>query len=137
MTCLLSCLVLLPSAPMPPAVATVFVNGRVWTVNRAQPEAEALAVSNGRIVAVGTTEEIKRLAGPATRVVDLAGRRVVPGFHDSHVHLLGSGLRLAEGALKDAKASARSTPSCRATAGSSAASGTTTAPSAAPSPTPP
>jgi predicted amidohydrolase YtcJ len=94
--------VLFPAAP-PPAVSTVLVNGKVWTVNRAQPEVEALAVTNGRIVAVGTTEEIKRLAGPATRVVDLGGRRVMPGFYDSHVHMLGSGLRLAEVALKDAK----------------------------------
>ena len=47
--------------------------------------------------------DIKPLIGPHTRVIDLKGRRVVPGFYDSHVHLLGSGLRLAEVALKDAK----------------------------------
>jgi predicted amidohydrolase YtcJ len=102
MNCLMSCLLLFPSAP-PLAVPAVFVNGKVWTVNRGQREAEALAVSNGRVVAVGTNEEIKRLAGPTTHVVDLGGRRLLPGFYDSHVHMLGSGLRLAEVALKDAK----------------------------------
>ena len=100
---LLPFLILLPSFAAPPPVQVVFVNGKVWTVNRAQPQAEALAVSNGRVDAVGTTEEIKRLAGPGTRVVDIGGRRVLPGFYDSHVHMLGSGLRLTEVALKDSK----------------------------------
>jgi predicted amidohydrolase YtcJ len=80
----------------------VLVNGKVWTVDRAHPEAQALAVWHGRLVAVGRNDEVRRLAGPKTRIIDAAGRRVVPGFHDSHIHLLGSGLRLAEVALKDA-----------------------------------
>src|SRR4051812_37473310 len=80
----------------------VLLNGKVWTVERARPEVEAVAVRNGRIVALGRSAAVKRLAGPKTRVVDLRGRRVVPGFYDSHVHLLGSGLRLSEVALKDA-----------------------------------
>jgi predicted amidohydrolase YtcJ len=86
-----------------PAADMVFVNGKVWTVNAAQPEAEAVAVWRDRILAVGTSDAIKSLAGPKTRVIDLKGRRVMPGFYDSHVHLLGSGLRLGEVALKDAK----------------------------------
>jgi predicted amidohydrolase YtcJ len=81
----------------------VLVNGKVWTVNKNQPEAEAVAVWHGRIVAVGKNDDIKRLIGRGTRVIDLHGRRVVPGFYDSHVHLLGSGQRLGEVALKDAK----------------------------------
>jgi predicted amidohydrolase YtcJ len=81
----------------------VLINGKVWTVNKNQPEAEALAVWHGRIVAVGKNDDIKRLVGRGTRVIDLHGRRVVPGFYDSHVHLLGSGQRLGEVALKDAK----------------------------------
>jgi predicted amidohydrolase YtcJ len=81
----------------------IFVNGKIWTVNKAQPEAEALAVWRDRILAVGDSASVRRLAGPNTRVIDLKGRRVVPGFHDSHIHLLGSGLRLSEVALKDAK----------------------------------
>jgi predicted amidohydrolase YtcJ len=81
---------------------SIFVNGRIWTVNKAQPEAEALAVWHGRILAIGGDSDIKALAGSGTRVIDLKGRRVLPGFYDSHVHLLGSGQRLSEVALKDA-----------------------------------
>jgi predicted amidohydrolase YtcJ len=81
----------------------VLLNGKIWTVCRSKPEAQALAVLGGRLTVVGTTEEVKPLIGASTRVIDLKGRRVVPGFYDSHVHLLGSGLRLAEVALKDAK----------------------------------
>ncbi len=89
--------------PAAPAADLVLVNGKVWTVNRARPEAEAVAVWRDRILAVGTSAEIQALAGPKTRVIDLKGRRVLPGFYDSHVHLLGSGQRLGEVALKDAK----------------------------------
>jgi len=81
----------------------VLVNGKVWTVNKAQPEAEAVAIWRDRILAVGSTADIRKLAGDKTKVIDLNGRRVVPGFYDSHVHLLGSGMRLSEVALKDAK----------------------------------
>jgi predicted amidohydrolase YtcJ len=80
----------------------VFVNGKIWTVDGSHPEVEALAVWRDRIVAVGSTDDVKKLAGSGTKVVDLGGRRVVPGFYDSHVHLLGSGLQLSRVALKDA-----------------------------------
>src|SRR5262249_54405601 len=70
----------------------VLVNGKVWTVNKAQPEAEAVAIWRDRILAVGSTADIRKLAGDKTKVIDLNGRRVVPGFYDSHVHLLGSGM---------------------------------------------
>jgi predicted amidohydrolase YtcJ len=94
----------LPARAAGPVVADlVLVNGKIWTVNKAQPEAEALACWRGRLLAVGADKDVRPLAGPGTRVIDLKGRRVVPGFYDSHVHLLGSGLRLAEVALKDAK----------------------------------
>jgi len=81
----------------------VLVNGKIWTVNKAQPEVEALAVWHGRILAVGTNADIRALASANTQVIDLKGRRVVPGFYDSHIHLLGSGERLSEVALKDAE----------------------------------
>jgi predicted amidohydrolase YtcJ len=92
------------AADAPPAAVAdaVLVNGKVWTVCKDRPEAQALAVWHGRILAVGTSAEVRRLAGPATRTIDLHGRRVVPGFYDSHVHFLGSGQRLGEVALKDA-----------------------------------
>ena len=81
----------------------VLLNGKIWTVNKAQPEAEAMAVWHGRITAVGNSNDIRALGGENTKVIDLKGRRVVPGFYDSHVHLLGSGERLSEVALKDAE----------------------------------
>jgi predicted amidohydrolase YtcJ len=80
----------------------ILTHGKIWTVNKAQPEVEALAVWRDRIVTTGSDEEIRALAGPQTRILDLKGRRVLPGFYDSHVHLLGSGQRLSEVALKDA-----------------------------------
>jgi predicted amidohydrolase YtcJ len=89
--------------PAPRVADLVLVNGKVWTVNAAQPEAEAVAVWRDRILAVGKGDAVRALAGPKARVIDLKGRRVVPGFYDSHVHMLGSGLRLGEVALKDAK----------------------------------
>jgi predicted amidohydrolase YtcJ len=91
-----------PDKPAPWPAEVVLRNGKIWTVNKAQPEAEALAVWRGRIVAVGTSAAVQPLIGPGTRVIDLQQRRVVPGFHDSHLHLLGAGQRLSQVALKDA-----------------------------------
>jgi predicted amidohydrolase YtcJ len=71
-------------------VDRIFVNGKIWTADDAQPRAEALAIRGDKLVAVGTTEEVKKLAGPNTAVVDLHGRLVVPGFQDSHAHWPGS-----------------------------------------------
>jgi predicted amidohydrolase YtcJ len=85
-----------------PVAELVLTNGKIWTVNRDQPEAEAIAIWHGRIIAVGKNTDIEALVGPSTRRIDLKGRRVVPGFYDSHIHLLGSGQRLSEVALKDA-----------------------------------
>jgi predicted amidohydrolase YtcJ len=96
-------LLLAPPHVLAAAPDLVLINGKVWTVDRARPEAQALAVRAGRITAVGSTADVRKLAGPGTRVLDLKGRRVVPGFYDSHVHLLASGMRLSQVSLKDAK----------------------------------
>ena len=97
-------LALVPAAdPEPVAADLVLRGGRVWTVDSDRPEAEAVAVWQGRILKVGTDAEIKPLVGPKTRVIPLNGRRVVPGFHDSHLHFLGGGQQLARVELKDAK----------------------------------
>jgi predicted amidohydrolase YtcJ len=66
---------------------TVFVGGDVVTANESMPEAEALAVRNGRIVAVGRETEIRGCVGPATTVVDLAGRALLPGLIEAHTHI--------------------------------------------------
>src|SRR4051812_14876716 len=69
----------------------VFTNGRIYTVDDAHPEASALAVRAGRVLFVGSDAEAKALVGASTRVVDLHGFTVVPGFIDAHAHLLGLG----------------------------------------------
>lgn len=69
----------------------VMVNGRVLTVDPEDSVAEAVAIDQGRIVAVGTTADIQRLAGPQTEVIDLAGRAATPGLIDSHVHFSAVG----------------------------------------------
>src|SRR5437868_13950950 len=65
----------------PVAADIVLQGGKVWTGNKAQPEAEVIAVWGERILAIGSSADIKPLIGPQTRVIDLQQRRVVPGFH--------------------------------------------------------
>jgi predicted amidohydrolase YtcJ len=71
----------------------VLVNGLVYTGDPAEPRAEAVAISTPteEILAVGTTAEIRKLAGPSTRVVDLHGAFTMPGFNDAHTHVGGAG----------------------------------------------
>ncbi len=73
------------------AADLVLRNAVIHTVDETRPRAEALAIRGTRIVAVGSDEDIQTFVGPQTRVRDLAGRTVVPGFDDSHAHLLGIG----------------------------------------------
>jgi predicted amidohydrolase YtcJ len=73
----------------------VFTGGRVHTVDAARSRATAVAVRGERIVAVGH-EEVRELIGPRTDVIDLAGRLLVPGFQDAHVHPVGGGLELGQ-----------------------------------------
>lgn len=61
--------------------------GSIWTVDSKNPTAEAVAIWNGRFVAVGSNRDVLKLRGPKTRVIDLQGKFVVPGFNDNHVHL--------------------------------------------------
>lgn len=65
----------------------IFLDARIWTGDPERPAAAALALRGDRIVAVGSPREIRRWAGPSTRVESLGRRRVVPGFHDAHMHL--------------------------------------------------
>jgi hypothetical protein len=80
----------------------VLLKGKVWTVNEAQPQAEAVACLNGKIVAVGSTAEVRKWIGPQTRVIDLQGKLLVPGFNDAHVHFFKGGADLASVQLRDA-----------------------------------
>lgn len=71
---------------------TILVNGRFTTLDREQPAPEAVAITAGKFSAVGLEADIRALAGPSTKVIDLGGRRVIPGLIDSHMHIIRGGL---------------------------------------------
>ena len=71
---------------------TVLYNGNIWTVDETQPRAQAVAISGGRFVAVGSNDEVLRLATARTRKIDLAFKSVLPGFNDAHAHPVQSGV---------------------------------------------
>lgn len=73
-------------------VSLIFKNGKITTLDKTKPEVQAIAVLDGKIVQTGTNEEIMKLANATTRVIDLNGRRVLPGLNDSHLHLIRGGL---------------------------------------------
>lgn len=79
--------------PHPLAADLLLVNGRVLTMDADNTVAQAVAVRDGKIVAVGSTREIEPLAGGSTRVIDLDGRTVMPGLTDCHVHLASDSSR--------------------------------------------
>ncbi|HEY3170505.1 MAG TPA: amidohydrolase [Thermoanaerobaculia bacterium] len=83
-------------APMRRPADLVLVHGAVYTVDASRSWAQAVAVLRGRIVFVGTDAAAKRWIGPRTRVVDLAGKMLLPAFHDSHVHPVTSGIEASE-----------------------------------------
>ncbi len=85
-----------------PAADLIIRDARVWTVNPAQPQAEAVAVLNGRITAVGSDAAVLLWRGPNTRVVDANGHRLLPGFNDAHVHFADGGAALTAVQLNDA-----------------------------------
>jgi predicted amidohydrolase YtcJ len=80
----------------------IITNARVWTVDKAHPSAEAIAIAGDRIVAVGTRSEIESRRGASTRTIDAGGRLVLPGFNDSHIHFMTGALQLTNVDLKDA-----------------------------------
>ncbi len=87
----------------PPAAAdTIFANGNIHTVNGAAPHAEAIAIKGERILFVGSNDDAKKYSGPKTRTIDLQGKTVVPGFTDSHYHIMGVGQRLMQLDLESA-----------------------------------
>ncbi|HET9237485.1 MAG TPA: amidohydrolase [Oligoflexus sp.] len=70
----------------------IFLNGRITTLDPALPEASAMAVAEDRILAVGSDKDLAVYQGPATEVIDLRKRRVIPGLIDSHLHVIRGGL---------------------------------------------
>lgn len=102
-SCLLSAVAYSPRASAQNVSADlVIVNANVHTLDKARPLVEAVAVYGNRIVAVGTSAEIRKLAGAATRIIDARGALVLPGFNDAHVHFIDGGSHLASVQLRDA-----------------------------------
>ena len=71
---------------------TILINGKILTADARFSTQQALAVREGKIAALGTTATIRAMAGPATRVIDLGGRTVIPGLIDAHVHYTRAGI---------------------------------------------
>ena len=92
---------LLAAAGPVPRADVLLLGGHVYTVDPARPWAEAVAIAGDRILAVGSSAELRKVAGPQTRVIDLHGAFVVPGFNDAHVHIDSTGALLTGANLLD------------------------------------
>ena len=91
------------NADKPPFAADlIIINAKIHTMDQGQPVAEAVAVSGNYILAVGSTTEIRKLAGVNTRVIDAKSQVVLPGFNDAHVHFMSGGFQLSSVDLRDA-----------------------------------
>jgi hypothetical protein len=103
----------LRGSELPRGADTILLHGKIWTGEPVATKStggtpvprivQAVAIANGRFLAVGSDEEIRAYKGPNTAVVDLRGRLVVPGLADSHVHFIDGGFQLLAVDLKDAR----------------------------------
>ncbi|MBN1566622.1 MAG: amidohydrolase [Acidobacteria bacterium] len=82
---------------------TVLMHARIYTVNANLPWAQAMAVREGKILAVGSDKEIAAYQGPSTNVIDAKGRMALPGFMDGHVHMMAGAAQLEGVSLNEAK----------------------------------
>jgi predicted amidohydrolase YtcJ len=85
-----------------PAADLIVTNANVWTVDSKLPKAQAVAIIGDRIVAVGSQADVQGWRGASTRVIDAAGKLVLPGFNDAHVHFVSGGQQLDAVDLNDA-----------------------------------
>ena len=77
----------------PAKADTVIRNANIITMDRDRPRAQAVAMSNGRIIGVGSNQDVETFVGPGVKTLDLTGSTVLPGFIDAHIHVLNSGIR--------------------------------------------
>ena len=75
-----------PAGEAADAADTVYTNGKIYTVNEAQPWAEAVAIKDGKFLVVGSNADVEAVTGDSTDVVDLGGRFAMPGIQDTHLH---------------------------------------------------
>ena len=88
--------------PMKPTANLILQNGRITTLDPKHPEAKEVIIADGRIAGVDNAADFQ--SGPETKVVDLRGRRVIPGLYDSHLHVIRGGLELQHGAALGGRA---------------------------------
>ena len=93
---------LLSSAQARPAADLIVTNANIYTVDKQQPQAAAMAIIGDRFAAVGTSADIDQWRGPNTKIINVAGKIVLPGFNDSHVHFSDAGAALDQVQLNDA-----------------------------------
>ncbi|MBO9713306.1 amidohydrolase [Sphingomonas sp.] len=94
-------------APPKAAADVILTNARVYTVEEAQPWAEAVAIKDGKILAVGSARQVARTKGARTRVIDLGGRMLMPAFGDAHAHPMFGGLTQARCPIVEGKTPAQ------------------------------
>src|SRR5918912_199460 len=100
---LLACVVVcVATGQQRPAADLIVTNAKIWTVDSERPRAEAVAVIGDRIVGVGTSGEMDVWRGEKTKMIDGAGRLLLPGFNDAHVHFVSGGMQLDSVNLRDA-----------------------------------
>lgn len=92
LVCLIAAFVLTGATAQAQTADTLLVNGKIITLDGKSSVVQALALQGERILATGTNDDMRKLAAPTARVIDLAGRTVVPGLVDSHIHALRAGL---------------------------------------------
>ncbi|TEA77308.1 amidohydrolase [Allopusillimonas ginsengisoli] len=97
----LAVLLALSSVTVQASPDSIFINAKVYTADEVQPFAQAFAVEQGRIVAIGRQEEVLARKGAGTHVVDLEGKRVLPGLIDAHTHAVIAGLAAQSPNLND------------------------------------
>jgi predicted amidohydrolase YtcJ len=85
-----------------PVADLIITNAKIWTVDKAHPTAQAVAVLGDRIIAVGSNADVDVLRGHDTKVINAGGKLVLPGFNDAHVHFVSGGLQLESVQLNDA-----------------------------------
>lgn len=85
--------------PTPPAADLVFTNGKIYTVDKNTPWVQSVSIKDGRIVALGTDENVAHWIGSTTKTVDLHGKFAMPSFGDAHVHPVFGGLSFAQCSL--------------------------------------
>ncbi|MDA7925082.1 amidohydrolase [Mariniblastus sp.] len=91
LVCVLCAVSSLPVSGQQQSAELVLVGGNIYTVDRARPHAQAIAVDDGRIVAIGSNQTISAYVGSDTQVIDLKGQFAMPGFIEGHAHFVGLG----------------------------------------------